>query len=124
VKIALTARDRADLYRRIDRRVDLMIAQGLVEEVTDLLETGLSPNSTAMQAIGYKEMAQAVLGEVSLETAIETIKQESRRYAKRQLSWTRRDPQFHWIEWEGEPDLKHALQVSTEFCRGTGIIWD
>jgi len=122
VKIALTARDRADLYRRIDRRVDLMVEQGLVAEVTQLLETGLSPNSTAMQAIGYKEMVQAILGEVSLEAAIETIKQESRRYAKRQLSWTRRDPAFHWIEWEGEPDLAHALQVSTEFCCQAGIM--
>jgi len=122
VKIALTAQDRVDLYQRIDRRVDLMVEQGLVGEVTQLLETGLSPNSTAMQAIGYKEMVQAILGEVSLETAMETIKQESRRYAKRQLSWTRRDPEFKWIFWEGEPNLRQALQVSTEFCREAGII--
>jgi len=122
VKLALTATDRADLYRRIDRRVDVMLEQGLVEEVRQLLEGGLSPNSTAMQAIGYKEMVQAIVGEVSLETAVETIKQESRRYAKRQLSWTRRDSDFHWILWDREPNLEQSLQISTEFCRRAGII--
>ena len=122
VKIALTARDRADLYRRIDRRVDIMLEQGLVGEVAGLLESGLSPGCTAMQAIGYKEIAQTVSGAISLETAVETIKQESRRYAKRQLSWTRRDPGFHWIEWDGALDLEYALQVSTEFCRLAGIM--
>jgi len=121
-KIALTAAERVDLYRRIDGRVDVMLEQGLMEEVTRLLESGLSPGSTAMQAIGYKEMVQAVLGEVTLETAVETIKQESRRYAKRQLSWTRRDSDFHWILWDEEPDLEQSLQISTEFCRRAGII--
>jgi len=122
VKLAITATDRADLYRRIDSRVDAMLEQGLVGEVTRLLESGLSPGSTAMQAIGYKEMAEVILGEVSLETAVERVKQESRRYAKRQLSWIRRDSDCHWIFWDGEPDPEKTLHVSTEFCRRAGIM--
>jgi len=122
LKIAITARDRADLYARIDSRVDAMLEAGLITEVTQLLEAGLSPASTAMQAIGYKEMIQAITGRISIVEAVERIKQESRRYAKRQLSWLRRDPNVRWIEWEGEPDFENALQISTEFCRETGII--
>ena len=122
VKIALTAADRADLYRRIDKRVDLMVEAGLADEVRGLLAGGLSASHTAMQAIGYKEMVRAVRGEISLDAAVEAIQQESRRYAKRQLSWLRRDPAVGWITWEGEPDFDEALQVSTEFCRQVGII--
>jgi len=122
VKLALTAGDRGDLYRRIDRRVDVMMEQDLLAEVTHLLESGVSPQSTAMQAIGYKEIMQSMQGLCSLETAVERIKQESRRYAKRQLSWIRRDETIHWITWDKEPNLSEALQVSTEFCRRAGII--
>jgi len=122
LKIALTARDRADLYRRIDSRVDNMVEAGLYAEVEGLLQSGLSPGSTAMQAIGYKEMARAVAGEISLEEAAGLIKQESRRYAKRQLSWLRRDEAVRWIYWDREPDIAEAVQVSTEFCRAAGII--
>ncbi|MCL2588347.1 MAG: tRNA (adenosine(37)-N6)-dimethylallyltransferase MiaA [Oscillospiraceae bacterium] len=121
VKIALTARDRADLYRRIDRRVDGMMAAGLVGEVETLIRSGLSADSTALQAIGYKELARALAGEITQAEAVEMIKQESRRYAKRQLSWLRRDPATRWIEWEGEPDLTAAVQVSTAFCRAEGL---
>ena len=121
VKIALTAWERADLYRRIDTRVDAMLTAGLYAEVEGLLQSGLSPRSTAMQAIGYKEMARAVTGEMPLDDAAALIKQESRRYAKRQLSWLRRDETVNWIAWDGAPDLKMALQHSTEFCRLAGV---
>ena len=121
VKIALTARDRAALYRRIDQRVDAMIVAGLQREVEGLLQGGLSPESTAMQAIGYKEMARAVRGEITPEEAIALIKRESRRYAKRQLSWLRRNPAMRWIAWADEADLDAALQTSTEICRGEGL---
>jgi len=118
VKIAMSARERGDLYRRIEARVDAMVAAGLYGEVEGLLRRGLTSESTAMQAIGYKEMARAVLGEISLEEAVAEIKQESRRYAKRQLSWLRRDEAVNWIYWENEPDFQRAVQVSTEFWRG------
>ena len=93
--------NREELYRRIDTRVDVMIELGLVDEVKHLLEMGLQRDSTASQAIGYKEILQYLDGELSLGEAIELIKRGSRRYAKRQLSWFRRDARYHWIEVDG-----------------------
>jgi len=122
LKIALTAKDREHLYRRIDRRVDAMVESGLQAEVAGLIQNGLSPACTAMQAIGYKEMAKSLAGEISLPEAIASIQQESRRYAKRQLSWLRRDETIRWICWEEEPNICEAIQISTEFCRTFGII--
>ncbi|MCL2828571.1 MAG: tRNA (adenosine(37)-N6)-dimethylallyltransferase MiaA [Oscillospiraceae bacterium] len=122
LKIALTAKDRDALYRRIDQRVEAMMESGLQAEVAGLIQNGLSPACTAMQAIGYKEMAKAFSGELSLAEAVESIKQESRRYAKRQLSWLRRDNAIRWICWDKEPDINEAVQISTEFCRAFGII--
>jgi len=107
-KYALTFSSRAELYARIDRRTDSMIARGLEGEVRGLLDMGVSPESTAMQAIGYKEMASAIRGESSMDEAVEKIKMESRRYAKRQLSWLRRDTGAKWITWDGEPDIAGA----------------
>ena len=97
VKLALTFTDRGRLYERIDRRVDNMIAAGLEEEVAGLLKMGVSPDSTAMQAIGYKEMVSALNGEIDMTDAIEIIKMESRRLAKRQLTWLRADRAINWI---------------------------
>ena len=98
VKFALTFPDRAELYARIDRRVDAMIEKGLQGEVRSLIEMGVPLGCTAMQAIGYKEMADVVLGKCDLDSAIEKIKMESRRYAKRQLTWLRRDTSLEWVE--------------------------
>ena len=100
VKIALTFADRAVLYDRINARVDKMVADGLFDEVKGLLNRGLSPDCTAMQAIGYKEPAAYFRGEMSRDEAIELIKLSSRRYAKRQLTWLRRDDSIHWHEWQ------------------------
>lgn len=88
---------REALYQRIDRRVDQMMAAGLAEEVEALVKGGLSPGDTAMQAIGYKELAACLNGECTLEDAVAAVKQNSRRYAKRQLTWFRRDPRTHWL---------------------------
>ena len=107
--VTLSYRDRADLYARIDSRVDAMIAEGLFEEVEGLLEGGLSADCTAMQAIGYKEAALALKGEISREEAAALIKQASRRYAKRQLTWFSRNPAAHWIRWEKTPDFAAAM---------------
>ena len=88
---------RERLYARIDARVDRMVSQGLVEEVERLAARGLTPSSTAGQAIGYKEVLAALAGETTLEEAIELVKLRSRRYAKRQLSWLRRDGRARWV---------------------------
>lgn len=97
VWIGLDFADRAELYARIDRRVDLMLSQGLVEEIEGLLAAGTPPTATSLQAIGYKEPMAALRGELTMEEAVEKIKQESRRYAKRQLTWFRRNKKIHWI---------------------------
>ena len=106
---ALTYRDRADLYARIDRRVDEMVAGGLFEEVEGLLAQGLSADCTAMQAIGYKEAVLALRGELSRAEAAALIRQNSRRYAKRQLTWFGRNPDAHWFLWDRVPDFDGAL---------------
>ncbi len=85
------------LYDRINRRVDLMMERGLLDEVKTLRALGVSTQSTAMQAIGYKELLRYLDGECALEEAVELIKQESRRYAKRQLTWFKRNPDIHWL---------------------------
>lgn len=108
LRAALTYRDRADLYARIDRRVDEMVRYGLFDEVEGLLTDGLSPDCTAMQAIGYKEIAYCCRGLYPPGEAIDRIKLASRRYAKRQLTWLRRDAGLHWIVWDGAPDIPAA----------------
>ncbi len=90
--------DRSRLYERINLRVDQMVTEGLVDEVRSLVEQGLTRDMTAGQAIGYKEILDFFDGLVSLDDAIEAIKQRSRRYAKRQLSWFRHDRRVQWID--------------------------
>ncbi|MBR5702271.1 MAG: tRNA (adenosine(37)-N6)-dimethylallyltransferase MiaA [Oscillospiraceae bacterium] len=121
-RIALSFEQREDLYARIDARVDGMIKAGLAEEVKGLLDSGVPENCTAMQAIGYKEIASALRGETTLEEAAEQVKQSSRRYAKRQLSWLRRDPELQWILWKKKPDLDKASRISTQILEISGIL--
>ena len=121
VTIGLAFRDREDMKALIDRRVDAMLADGLLEEVRALADLGLPPGATALQAIGYKELLPALRGEISLEAAVEEIKLRSRQYAKRQLTWLRRDPDIHWIYWEKKRDFAAALQIATEILKGEGI---
>lgn len=89
---------RAQLYERINQRVDRMIQDGLIDEVRRLLEMGVPREATAMQAIGYKELVAYLDGACDLAAAVEKIKQESRRYAKRQMTWFRRNKAIQWIE--------------------------
>ena len=105
---------------RIDRRVEDMVAAGLFEEVEGLLEGGLSADCTAMQAIGYKEAAQHLRGELSRDEAIALIQQGSRRYAKRQITWFGRWEDALRILWDREPDFQDALLSSTAFLRSRG----
>lgn len=90
-------RPREELYERINRRVDIMLENGLLDEVKSLLEMGISRDATSMQAIGYKELAEYFEGSCKLFEAVEKIKQESRRYAKRQLTWFRKNKEIIWL---------------------------
>ena len=121
VYIGLSFEDRAYLRALIDRRVDLMMQQGLVEEVKRLLSDNVSRETTALQAIGYKELLSSLDGERSMEEAVEEVKLRSRQYAKRQLTWLRRNQAIHWILWKKERDFSHALQVSTEILAAEGL---
>jgi tRNA dimethylallyltransferase len=98
------------LYRRIDRRVDTMIEAGLVDEVRRLMADE-SAHPTAMQAIGYKEIAAALRGEIGMDEAVRWTKQATRNLAKRQLTWFRRDPRVHWLKAEGESAQSLAVQM-------------
>ena len=97
MKLALMPSSREALYKRIERRVDIMIANDLESEVRGLLNMGTPPDATSMQAIGYKEIVAAIQGQCSMTDAIEKIKTESRRYSKRQLTWLRRDTSIVWV---------------------------
>lgn len=95
--LGLDFENRADLYGRIDRRVGLMLEQGLIAEIQGLLAAGIPPKCTAMQAIGYKEFLAALKGECTIGEAADQVRQASRRYAKRQLTWFRRNQKIHWL---------------------------
>ncbi|TDL34966.1 tRNA (adenosine(37)-N6)-dimethylallyltransferase MiaA [Jeotgalibacillus sp. S-D1] len=97
--------DRDLLYTRINFRVDRMIEKGLIEEVKNLYDSGLR-NAQSIQAIGYKELYQYFDGIITLEQAIEQLKQNSRRYAKRQLTWFRNKMQAEWFDMSIKPDEK------------------
>lgn len=100
--------DREVLYDRINRRVDVMIQNGLLDEVRHILSLGVKPTDTSMQAIGYKEIVKYINGEVSLDDAKENIKKSSRHYAKRQLTWFRRNDKINWINADVNEILKKA----------------
>ncbi len=119
--IALNFRERPWLWERIDRRVDQMMAQGLEGEVRGLLAQGIPPTCTAMQAIGYKELAAAILAGRPVQEGAEEVKLRSRQYAKRQLTWFRRNKEAHWIVWEREPDFSAAVQDSTRLVLASGL---
>lgn len=118
VWLGLDFAERAALYRRIDMRVGLMLEAGLMEEIRTLLASGIPEKCTAMQAIGYKEFVAALDGLCTVEEAADLVRQSSRRYAKRQLTWFRRNQRMHWLvrtaEMSGEEILAAARQVLQE----------
>ncbi len=121
VTLGLNFADRADLRARIDRRVDEMFRRGLEGEVRALLASGVGPGCTSMQAIGYKELAAALAAGRPAQEAAAEIKLRSGQYAKRQLTWLRRNPAIRWLFWEKEPDFSAAVRHSTEFLMDNGI---
>ena len=100
--LGLDFEDRAVLYNRIDRRVDIMLEQGLITEIEELLAAGIPQKSTAMQAIGYKEFLAAMDGQCTIMQAAEDVKKASRHYAKRQLTWFRRNANMNWLVRRGD----------------------
>ncbi len=90
--------DRAVLYQRIEKRVDKMIEKGLIEEVDALISQGVKMDDTAMQGLGYKEIVQYLKGDCSRDQAVDLLKKNTKKFAKRQLSWFRRDPNIKWFD--------------------------
>lgn len=119
--IGLAFQDRQAMWRRIDQRVDEMVAAGLEDEVRRLLTSGISPKCTAMQAIGYKEFTQALSGEMTWQEATDVVKLRSRQYAKRQLTWFGRNPNTRWVRWDDPPEFEQGRRASTEYMEEFGI---
>ena len=117
IRFALTDRQRQTLYDRIDRRVDAMVEAGLIDEIQGLLARGIPEKCTAMQAIGYKEFVAALHGACSLEEAAGQVKQASRRYAKRQLTWFRRNPENIWLIREDRQTSMEILESARQYLR-------
>ena len=110
--LGLDFAERSELYRRIDLRVDLMLEMGLIDEIKALLAEGVPANCTAMQAIGYKEFVSALEGNGTIEEAAALVQQSSRRYAKRQLTWFRRNKSMNWLIRDREEILEKARQIA------------
>lgn len=98
LRLGLCYSDRSELYARIDKRVELMLEDGLLDEIKNLLACGADPQSTAMQAIGYKEFLMYLEGQETLADAVAAVQQGSRRYAKRQMTWFRRREDICWLD--------------------------
>ena len=117
--LGLDFENRQSLYHRIDQRVTHMLEAGLLQEIRSLLQSGVPDTATAMQAIGYKEFVSALEGHGTVEAAADSVRQSSRRYAKRQLTWFRRNPAIHWLirkdETSGEEIFRSARQIIQEF---------
>jgi tRNA dimethylallyltransferase len=113
--------ERIKLYDAIDRRFDAMMAAGLVEEVRALADAGYSPEKPPLSTIGYKQIAAHLRGEIALADAVALAKQESRRLAKRQITWFRREPQIVWLD--PERGAQDALALFEEFfsCQRAGV---
>ena len=107
-------RDRRDLYDRIDRRVDAMLAGGLVEEVRGILDAGFDPGLNALRTIGYRETLRYIDQAIDHDRMRELIKRNTRRYAKRQLTWFRRFADYHWISAAASPDAVLRVFASND----------
>ena len=116
--IGIDFASRQELYDRIDLRVELMVKDGLLEEIRQVLGSGIPKNATAMQAIGYKEFIDAMEGRSTIAQAIAQVQQSSRRYAKRQLTWFRRNEKIRWLR-------REPGQTAAEiFCAASELLAD
>lgn len=117
--VGLNYKDRQNLYDRINLRVDEMMKAGLLEEAKAVLG---APLETSAQAIGYKELKPYLEGELPLEVCVEKLKQSTRRYAKRQLTWFRRDGRIHWIYPDEEENFTKVFEKSIKIIENSGIL--
>ena len=115
--IGLDFAERSELYRRIDLRVGIMLEMGLIKEIQGLLDSGIPAKCTAMQAIGYKEFVAALNGECTIEEATDQVRMFSRRYAKRQLTWLRRNKNIHWLTRETGQGAEEILEKARQLIR-------
>ena len=115
--IGLDFAQRSELYRRIDLRVGIMLEMGLIQEIRDLLSSGIPEKCTALQAIGYKEFVAALRGECTVEEAADQVRMFSRRYAKRQLTWLRRNKNIHWLIRETGQGSDEILEKARQVIR-------
>lgn len=113
--------DRARLYERIDRRVDKMMQDGLLEEVRTLRDRGVKPACTSMQGLGYKELYACLEGECSLEEAVRIIKRDTRHFAKRQITWFKREKDVIWLDKRQFSDRDGLLEEMLGYLRKKGI---
>ncbi len=120
LKIAVCPAERQTLYDRIDRRVDQMLEDGLLDETQRLLDAGALAG-TAAQAIGYKELLGYLLEGQPLDECVALLKQRSRNYAKRQLTWLKRDDKIHWIYYNKGEELPSILQEATKYLQNHGV---
>ena len=120
VKIGVCPTDRQTLYDRIDKRVDQMLSDGLLQETQGLLAKG-ALTGTAAQAIGYKELLTFLEGRDTLDSCVQLLKQHSRNYAKRQLTWLKRDDSIHWIYYNRDEDFSNILQEATEYLQNQSV---
>lgn len=115
-------RDRQTIYDRINKRVDIMISSGLVEEVRSLIAGGISPDSIAMQGLGYKETVRYINGEISLNRLSELIKLGTRHFAKRQITWFKRERDVNWLNYEDYSNADEMLNKMIEILKEKEIV--
>ncbi len=118
LKLGITA-DRAELYSRIDERVEWMMENGLVEEVGGLLAKGYSPCLKSMRSLGYRQICSCLSGEISMEEAVSLIKRDTRRYAKRQMTWFRKDDEIKWFDYPSNVAIISNIVIEF-YCKGAG----
>ncbi len=115
-------RDRQTIYDRINRRVDVMISDGLIDEVKGLIAGGISPDALAMQGLGYKETVRYINGEITLEELSELIKLGTRHFAKRQITWFKREKDTEWLNYEDYADTDEMLHKMIEILKEKKIV--
>lgn len=115
-------RDRQTIYDRINKRVDMMISNGLVEEVRSLIAGGISPDSVAMQGLGYKETVRYINGDISLDRLSELIKLGTRHFAKRQITWFKRERDVNWLNYEDYSNVDDMLNKMIEILKEKKIV--
>ena len=118
ILVCLT-RDREELYNRINERVDKLVEAGLIDEVRNLMDMGLTASDISMKGIGYKEIIAFLNGEYDIDTAIETVEKNTRHYAKRQLTWYRRYDRIYWLNISDYSSDEEAEEVLETWLRGT-----